>query len=80
MKQLWQIKSLRDVCEEIFAGGDVPKNSFSKIRTDKYKIPIYSNGIKDKGLYGYTDIKKVIKPSITISARGTIVYSEIREE
>lgn len=76
----WEIKTLNDVCKYVFAGGDVPKNNFSKIKTKKYSIPIFANGAADKGLYGYTDIEKVIKPSITVSARGTIGYSEIRNE
>ena len=76
----WKMKKLGEVCKELFAGGDVPKNNFSKRKTKKYNIPIFSNGMKNKGLYGYTDIKKVTKASITISARGTIGYSEIRKE
>lgn len=79
-KDKWTINKIEDVCEDIFAGGDVPKNNFSKNKTVEYNIPIYSNGEKDKGLYGFTNIKKVTKPSLTISARGTIGYSEIREE
>ncbi len=80
MKKGWEIKSLNDVCRDIFAGGDVPKNNFSKIRTDKYNIPIFANGAINKGLYGYTDQARVVDPSITVSARGTIGYSEIRRE
>jgi type I restriction enzyme S subunit len=80
MSKNWELKTLNDVCENIFAGGDVPKNNFSKFKTDIFNIPIFANGIKDKGLYGFTDIKKVILPSITVSARGTIGYSEIRKE
>lgn len=76
----WEEKRLKEVCEELFAGGDVPKKHSSKVKTDKYDIPIYANGVKDKGLYGYTNIKRVAKPSVTISARGTIGYSEIRNE
>ena len=74
------VEKLGDVCEKLFAGGDVPKNNFSKTKTDKFNIPIFSNGIKDNGLYGFTNIKKVNKPSITISARGTIGYSVLRKE
>lgn len=74
------IKTINDVCKRIFAGGDAPKENFSKEKTSKYTIPIFANGIKDKGLYGFTDIKKVENPSITVSARGTIGYSEIRKE
>jgi len=76
----WEVKKLREVCEELFAGGDVPKNNFSKIKTEKYFIPIFTNGVEGKDLYGYTDIKKVIKPAVTISARGTIGYSSLRKE
>ncbi|NQT64940.1 MAG: restriction endonuclease subunit S [FCB group bacterium] len=75
----WEKKKLGKVCEKIFAGGDKPKNNFSKEKTEKYNIPIFSNGIKNKGLYGYTDILKVEKSSVTVSARGTIGYAEIRE-
>ena len=74
----WSIKSLADICEKIFAGGDVPKERLSKYKTERYKVPIYANGEKNKGLYGYTDIARVTMPSITVSARGTIGYSEIR--
>lgn len=70
----------KKICEKIFAGGDVPKNNFSKEKTNQYKIPIFTNGEKNKGLYGYTDNAKVTKSSITISARGTIGYTEIRNE
>ena len=76
----YKMKKLEDIAEKLIAGGDVPKNNFSKIKTDKFNIPIFANGVKDKGLYGYTDIAKVTKPSITISARGTIGYTEVRNE
>ena len=76
----WKTLSLGEVCKEIFAGGDVPKNSSSRTKTDKYKIPIFANGATNKGLYGYTDQARVFEPSITVSARGTIGYSEIRYE
>ncbi|MDZ4713675.1 MAG: restriction endonuclease subunit S [bacterium] len=78
-KKNWEEKTLEEVCEALCAGGDVPKKRFSKTKTDKYSVPIFANGEKNKGLFGYTDIKKITKPSITISARGTIGYSEIRE-
>ena len=42
-------------------------------------IPIYSNGIENDGLYGFTDKAKVSEPSITISARGTIGFCCVRE-
>ena len=76
----YEIEKLEDVAEKLVAGGDAPKNNFSETKTDKFNIPIFANGVKDKGLYGYTDIAKIEKPSITISARGTIGYTEVRNE
>ena len=62
------------------AGGDVPKARFSAEKTVEFNIPIYSNGIEEKAIYGYTDIPKVDEPSITISARGTIGWCALRKE
>lgn len=73
-----RIVNICEVCSEIFAGGDAPKNNMSENLTEQYSIPIYSNGETNKGLYGYTNIARVTKPSITISARGTIGYTAIR--
>lgn len=73
-----RIVNICEVCSEIFAGGDAPKNNMSENPTERYSIPIYSNGETNKGLYGYTNIARVTKPSITISARGTIGYTAIR--
>lgn len=64
---------------DIFAGGDVPKGSFSDVQTTEYNIPILSNGIGDKSLYGWTDTAKIHSPSLTISARGTIGWTSYRE-
>ena len=69
-----------DVCTEIFAGGDAPKGRISKTRTEKFAIPIYSNGEENAGLYGFTDVSRVNVPSVTVSARGTIGYAAIRTE
>ena len=59
------------------AGGDKPTN-VSEIPTKELNIPIYSNGITNDGLYGYTDKAKVFEESVTISARGTIGFVCLR--
>lgn len=74
----WKSATIGQLCNELFAGGDVPKERMQKYKSSEFQIPIYTNGEKDKGLYGYTDKARVVKPSITISARGTIGYSEVR--
>ena len=64
---------------EIFAGGDRPKD-ISTTKDEEHSIPIYSNGVKDRGLYGYSNIARVNKPALTLSARGTIGHVEYRDE
>lgn len=67
----WEEKKLGEVCKNILAGGDAPKNNLSNNRTDEYNIPIYANAFKDNGLYGYTNEAKVFEKSLTIAARGS---------
>ncbi|MBQ9418884.1 MAG: restriction endonuclease subunit S [Synergistaceae bacterium] len=63
----------------MIAGGDVPQGNWSEEATEAYTIPIYSNGTEENALYGYTNIARVQEDSVTISARGTIGYTAIRE-
>lgn len=72
-------KSLGEVFE-IIAGGDKPKDAFSNVETEKYNIPILSNGIGKKSLYGWTNRNKINAPSLTISARGTIGWTSFRDK
>lgn len=74
----WEMKPISDV-GEIKAGGDKPK-VFSETKTSICPIPIYSNGITNDGLYGYTNKNNYPKNSITISARGTIGFCVLRRE
>ena len=77
----WKTKTIGEVCNEIFAGGDAPKNNYSLEPNEKHQIPIYANAVKDRGLYGYSDFARVTKPSISISARGSGTgHTEIRFE
>lgn len=75
----WCWASLSQISSQLFAGGDKP-NVFSKEYTEKCTVPIYSNGIENNGLYGYTDLPKVTEKSLTISARGTIGFACVRNE
>lgn len=69
-------KTLGEVCD-LIAGGDVPKGEFSQVATEEYGIPVYSNGIGEKALYGFTKSPRITQPCVTISARGTIGYSAL---
>lgn len=77
-KEEWEEVRLEDIAI-LNAGGDKPKN-VSPIRTKDLSVPIYSNGIDNEGLYGYTDTAKILVESVTISARGTIGFVVLRTE
>jgi len=68
---------LGEVCT-LVSGGDVPKEAFSQCFTGVYNIPIYSNGVRGKDLYGFTNVPRITQPCVTIAARGTIGYSALR--
>lgn len=79
IKQRGNLLPIESVCLEIFAGGDAPKENLSDTKTDKYNIPIIANAVKDNGLYGYTDLVRVTKPSVTVAARGSGTgHTEVR--
>lgn len=73
-----KVQTLGEVCN-ISAGGDAPKEVMTKEMTEKFSIPIISNGIGENALYGYTNIAKINTPAVTIAARGTIGYAEYRD-
>jgi type I restriction enzyme S subunit len=74
----WLEVELGDVAT-LNAGGDKPALC-SSIPTNKCSIPIFSNGIDNFGLYGYTDIPRVTEECVTVSARGTIGFVCLRQE
>lgn len=74
----WEEKTLADICN-ITAGGDAPKQNFSKVKTGIYNVPVISNGIGGNAIYGYTDIPKITQSAVTVAARGTIGYAEYRD-
>ena len=71
---------LDDICQRIYAGGDVPKDRYSEEKTEKYNVPIFANAEKDEGLYGYTDEAREFETAVTVAARGTIGFTAIRME
>ena len=75
----WAWCRLPEIAVSIFAGGDKP-TICEKTKTNECTIPIFSNGIENNGLYGYTNKANVEIPSVTISARGTIGFTCVREE
>lgn len=72
----WEVKKLGEVAT-IKAGGDKPA-VISSEKTNECPIPIFSNGIVNDGLYGYTNKAIINNQSVTISARGTIGFCVLR--
>ena len=75
----WSWQRIPTISLSISAGGDKP-SLFSKVKTEECSVPVYSNGEKDDGLFGYTDVAKVFDKSVTISGRGTVGFSCVRNE
>lgn len=76
--QGWSIKRINEIAK-LKAGGDRPE-LVSDERSELTPIPIFSNGIDNAGLYGFTDKAVIFNESITISARGTVGYAFLRKE
>lgn len=74
----WKESSIGDLFN-VFAGGDVKKQYFSKFRTSAYPYEIFSNGIENRGHYGYTSLAVFPENSVTVTARGTIGQAFYRE-
>lgn len=72
----WKFCTLGETTK-MSAGGDKPR-SISSIQSTEYPYPIYSNGLDNEGLYGYTDEAKIFAESVTVSALGTIGFVCLR--
>jgi len=65
----WDVKFIKDV-SDIVVGGDVNFSKFSNVQDLKYRYPIFSNTVSNRGLYGYSSSYKVDANSITVIGRG----------
>lgn len=69
--------------EELFkvsAGGDIKKENVSLVKNDIYCYPIFSNNLENDGLYGYSNLYKIDKDSITVTGRGDIGKALCRKQ
>ena len=73
----WDHISLGEI-STLSAGGDRP-DVCQDFCTEDCKVPIYSNGTDNEGLYGYTNTAKIFDESVTVSARGTVGFVCLRE-
>ncbi|MFO9690558.1 restriction endonuclease subunit S [Weissella confusa] len=61
----------------ITAGGDKP-STISQDKTEAFPFPIFSNGEKNNGLFGYAAESRIDESALTVSGRGTIGFTAIR--
>ena len=74
-----ECKKLGDVCI-VETGGEPPKNSVKgKHPTGEYIYPIFSNGVGENALWGFSDSYRINIPSVTFSSIGTIGCPTLRE-
>ena len=62
---------IEEICKEIFAGGDKPKDFYSEKKTSDLRVPIIANAFANNGIYGYTKYARVNENAITIAGRGS---------
>lgn len=75
----YEIKSINKLCLKIFAGGDKP-NDFVEEKNTVCCVPVVGNGTTNEGILGYTKKARVSEKCITLSARGTVGYSILRDK
>jgi len=75
----WEVVRLGEAFY-IKAGGDIDKLSYSDTKDERFKYPIFSNTLENKGLYGYSDKFTYPENCITITGRGTLGYAIPRFE
>ncbi len=67
----WKEYKLEDICSDIFAGGDAKKLKITQEKNSINRIPVYANSVDKDGLYGYCQTPIVLKPAVTVAARGS---------
>jgi type I restriction enzyme S subunit len=75
----WEVVRLGEAFH-IKAGGDIDKLSYSDTKDERFKYPIFSNTLENKGLYGYSDKFTYPENCITITGRGTLGHAIPRFE
>ena len=75
----WEVKRFDDAYS-FAAASDLQKEWYSPIQDARHKYCIYSNGLANNGLYGYTSRPRYNGNSITITGRGTLGHAEFRHD
>ncbi|TDR18633.1 restriction endonuclease subunit S [Flavobacterium cheniae] len=74
----WEEKKLGEI-GKFYAGGDLDKLKYSKLKNDEFVYPIYANGAGE-GIYGYATTYQYKSNSVTVSGRGNLGFAKVREQ
>lgn len=74
----WRWARLSQIAKSITAGGDKP-NDYSHLKTEKCIYPVFANGETNDGLFGFTSENRIKERALTVSGRGTIGFTRVRE-
>ncbi len=72
----WEEKKLGEV-GKFFAGGDLDKLDYSKVKDENHIYPIYANGTGE-GIYGYATTFQYNSNCVTVSGRGNLGNANAR--
>ena len=75
----WETKRIGELFDAK-AGGDIVLERSSDVRDNRYKYPIYANGLEQEGLYGFSNYAEEPPDSIIVTARGTLGKAFYRKE
>lgn len=78
-KKDYPVRKLNEVCIEIVAGGDKPKD-ISDEKNDDYPYPVFANAETNEGLLCYSRTYRMENAGVTVAARGcTVGFTAVRE-
>lgn len=70
----WEQRKLGDICH-IITGGEAPNDNIKSLFPEgEYKYPIFSNGLGDNAIWGFSKSYTIDVPAITFSSIGTLGY------
>lgn len=75
----YETNSINKLSLKVFAGGDKP-DDFVTEQSTECCFPVIGNGTSNEGILGYTKTSRISEKCITLSARGTVGYSLLRNQ
>ncbi|MDH0241240.1 restriction endonuclease subunit S [Aeromonas caviae] len=65
----WSRSQIGEIAN-VQVGRDLIEDRYSEIESEKYKYPVYSNTVENRGLYGFYDFPEYPGNAVTVVGRG----------